>query len=110
MRSRIGFLLLVAIWGITSPARALPRVETTRTATAIEMGRVGSPPPGIPGGRGVRNSIEEWWGRTKRALHHLTGCTLASAGITYAFIVGVTIPGAGLLGLAGAGAVVLMCL
>ena len=56
------------------------------------------------------DSLADWWDRAKQAMHHLSGCALASAGITYALIAGVAFPGAGILGLTGAAIVVLMCL
>jgi hypothetical protein len=55
-------------------------------------------------------SVGTWWHRAKRALHHLSGCALASAGLTYAMIAGVAFPGAAVLGLTGAAIVVIMCL
>ena len=60
---------------------------------------------------GSVDSLAEWWGRHKRALQYLSACALASASISYAFIVGIGNPvGGALLGLLGAGIMVAICL
>jgi hypothetical protein len=59
---------------------------------------------------GKRASFRSWWQRNKRALQHLASCTMASAGVSYAAIVGVAVPGGAVIGLLGAGVVILMCL
>lgn len=81
---------------------ASPTPGSNDPAAAPETQAGGALPPG--------DGVEGLWDNVKKVLHQLSGCTLASASITYALIAGVTFPGAGVIGLAGAGIVVLLCL
>jgi hypothetical protein len=112
MKRYLLLMLLTIAPARTMPAAAEPvaegnlAVEETLRATALPI----ASDQVDPAVRGRNGSLQDWWERSKRALHHLSGCALASAGLTYALIAGVAFPGAALLGLTGAAIVVLMCL
>jgi hypothetical protein len=112
MRVRLLLFLLVLTVRVGPLAAASPAadpapqgLESIRTVTPVGAPQRGPVAPGSGS-----ESVGTWWHRAKRALHHLSGCALASAGLTYAMIAGVAFPGAAVLGLTGAAIVVIMCL
>jgi hypothetical protein len=56
-------------------------------------------------------SLADWWNRNKRVIQEVASCALGGAGLSYGLTVGLTITAGGaILGVAGAGLVVLFCL
>lgn len=100
----VGVLLLECLLMVASGAGATTTdlQASRRVAQAASPIAVATPPR--------EDSLRDWWKRSKKALHHLSACALASAGLSYALIAGVVLPGAAAIGLLGAGIMVVMCL
>ena len=92
--------LLMTVSGTSATATNL---EANQRAPHISSVTADSTPP-------AQDSLGDWWKRSKKALHHLSACALGSAGLSYALIAGVALPGPGTIGVIGAGIMVLMCL
>ena len=100
----VGTLLLGCLLMTTFGARATAtNLEANQRAPHISS-NIADSTPAAPG------SLGDWWRRSKKALHHLSACALGSAGLSYALIAGVALPGPGTIGVIGASIMVLMCL